>query len=133
MDRRINNNNGQRRERRTLFRPAAACPDPHALLLSPDHPPGPLAFIKRIGRTGPLQLATGHWLAGLAGLPMAGPSAPSLAPLASPVPISGRIAILSGTPVVSRRVKSRRVAIANMPCQGRLRLKSAFKTYFSRS
>lgn len=75
LSRRINNNNGQRRERRSLFRPTCpSWPDPvlparpSSLTALPPRPTTrsrrrahwrPLVFIKRTGRTGPLRLATG--------------------------------------------------------------------------
>lgn len=98
----------------------------------------PLAFIKRTGRTGPLQLATGkahdcattgHGRHGHFGTSIPFPALfpfwkdrESLRAIAGPLPVR------------LRRVesKSRRVAIANHAIPGkRLRLKSAFKTLFS--
>lgn len=128
MDRRINDNNGLRRERRTLFRPARL-PHPHPHPTA--HPPAARPThihqaLWRFGRTDPLladsRLAARrlghHRPAARCARPIACGRVlrlprPSL-PCSLPYSHSGRVAILSGTSVLimmpSRRVKSRRVA-----------------------
>lgn len=132
MDRRINSNNGQRRERRSLFRPAA-CPDP--VLCRPC--PHPALARPPAGPTGGLW----HSLNALAALahcdwPLAlratarrpamdgmGSSAPPS--LSLPVSHSGRIASLSGPSSdhfreVWRRVESKSRRASQSPtCQTR--------------